>query len=160
MAGREAAPRSTKKASNVIMSYSSVVCSLFAMLLAPVQWRSEPCELVNTPCASALRVDCQELTVFCAKEVLPDLSPPVRRQIFLRLRQDFADRLSRRGGDLLKICAGVLAGEDVVEPLVKVRFHGFGQVSERLGVNQITARILEEPRLQIEIAERTVLFVA
>ncbi len=47
------------------------------------------------------------------------------------------------------------AGEHLEQTAVNVVPGGLGQGVERFGIDQVAARILEQPTLQIEIAERS-----
>jgi len=69
--------------------------------------------------------------------------------------EDRQDRLPRFRRELFIFRFRVLTGQDFPKSLVNVRLDRVGQLVERLGVDEIAARIFEQPRLQIEIAERT-----
>src|SRR4051794_20035908 len=49
---------------------------------------------------------------------------------------------------------GVLATEDLCKAVGQIRLRRFGQLVERRRVDQVAARIAEQPRLEVEVAQR------
>src|SRR4051794_21694507 len=78
----------------------------------------------------------------------------VTRQVALRFRENLTDGLARRWTERSKGGALIFAGEYFPEPRIKMLLHRHRQSVERVRVNQIAARVLEQARLQIEIAQR------
>src|SRR6266498_1063765 len=85
---------------------------------------------------------------------------PVIRQFGLGIAKDRQDRPPSFQSEPLILWLRVFADQDIPKSLVNVRPDLVRQLIERLRVDEIAARILEQPRLQIEIAERTPLLVA
>src|SRR5207244_4252985 len=80
---------------------------------------------------------------------------PVRRQALLRLSQQLINDVARVVAQMTEFPRRLPSREDLPQPAVDVFSRGIGQRIELLGIDQVAARILEEPGLKIQLAERT-----
>src|SRR5262249_6952036 len=78
---------------------------------------------------------------------------PVRREIRRGVAEDFADGAAVTAGEVREFLRLVLARQHLPEPLVDIGLHLRRQGAEGLGGNQVAARILEQARLEVELAQ-------
>src|SRR6185369_14520055 len=90
---------------------------------------------------------------------------PVGGQAGLSVAYDSENRAAVFGGEILKRepadgRAGVLAGENIVEPLINPLAHRLRHAIEGSAIDHVRERIAEQPLLEIEVTQRTALLVA
>src|SRR5262245_14489012 len=84
---------------------------------------------------------------------------PVIRQVRFAVAQDFEDRRSIARRQVRELFAGLFTRQDIEEPAQDAVFDFRRELVERFAVDQVTARIFEQPRLQIELPQGTALRV-
>ena len=103
----------------------------------------------------------REAILAILRETKSDLPTRVSSaDIVFGLAEDLEDRLAVLRGDLGVVLPGPPAVEDLPESLIDVFLHLAGEGVEGPGIDQVAARVTEQPGLEVEVAERPALRVA